>query len=175
MMAALWLRQLDAGLRCLAPLACALVAVLVDVLPLPGPGLEQVSSFSTLAVVYFWSVYRPDLFTAGAAFATGLVYDALVGLPLGLSSLLLLLVRHLVVTQQRFFLARSFPVIWACFVLLAPAIAMLRWLIVSLWWWHPFALPPLLMELVLTIALYPLASWLLSQVHNRLPRWVHAP
>lgn len=175
MTTAVWLRQLDAYLRCLVPFATALVAVLVDTLPWPGPGLEQVSSFSTLAVVCFWAVYRPDLFTAGAAFAAGLVYDALTGLPLGLTSLLLLLVRHVMAKQQRFFLARSFPVIWACFVVLAPVVALTRWLIVSLWWGHLFALSPLLMELLLTIALYPVASWLLSQVHNRLPRWVHAP
>ena len=75
-----------------------------------------------LCVVYFWSLYRPDLFTPSAAFVAGLIYDALAGLPLGLTSLALLLVRSLMVTQQRFFLARSFPVIWFCFLLLAPAV-----------------------------------------------------
>jgi rod shape-determining protein MreD len=170
-----WPRQLDIYLRALAPFATALLAVLIDLLPLPGAGLERVTSFSTLGVVYFWSLYRPDLFTNSAAFATGLIYDALAGLPLGLSSLLLLLVRNLMVTQQRFFVARSFPVIWACFVVLAPAIALLRWLIVSLWFEHSFAFPPLLVELLLTIALYPLVSWLLGHVHNRVPRWIHAP
>lgn len=174
-MTALWLRQLDSYLRCLAPVATALLAVLIDLLPLPGAGLEQAGSFTTLAVVYFWSLYRPDLFTNAAAFVIGLVHDALAGLPLGLTSLLFLLVRNLMVTQQRFFLARSFPVIWACFVLLAPVITILRWLIVSLWWGHAFALPPLLVELMLTAALYPPVSWLLGRVHNRVPRWLHAP
>lgn len=173
-MTLVWLRQLDAQLRSILPLATALMALLFDVLPLPVPGFEGASSFSILCVVYFWSLYRPELFTPGAAFLTGLIYDALSGLPLGLSSLSLLLVRHFMVSQQRFFLTRPFPVIWACFILLAPPVVLLRWLIACLWWGHLFPLGPLVFELVVTLALYPPISWLLGWVHNRVPRLIHA-
>jgi rod shape-determining protein MreD len=170
----LWLRQLDAHLRFLVPFATALIAVLVDVATLFGSGPVSLSSFTTLGVVYFWSLYRPDLFTPAAAFLTGLIYDGLAGLPLGLTSLALLLVRNLMVVQQRFFLARSFPVIWCCFVLLAPAVEAARWLLSCLWWGHVFALQPALFELLVTIALYPAASWLLGRIHNQIPRMLHA-
>jgi rod shape-determining protein MreD len=170
----LWLRQVDAHLRFLVPFSTALIAVLIDVATLFGTGPVSLSSFSTLCVVYFWSLYRPDLFTPGAAFLTGLIYDGLAGLPLGLTSLALLLVRNLMVVQQRFFLARSFPVIWCCFLLLAPAVEAARWLLSSLWWGHAFALQPTLFELLVTIALYPVASWLLSRIHNQIPRLLHA-
>jgi rod shape-determining protein MreD len=170
----LWVRQLDARLRALAPLAVALAAVLLDVLPFLGLGPWGITPFSTLCVVYFWSLYRPDLFGAAAAFATGIVYDALAGLPLGLTALILLLVRQLVVVQQRFFLARSFPVVWCCFLLLAPAVEIARWLLVSLWWGRLFALAPVLLSLLLTIALYPLASLLLTRIHNAIPRLADA-
>jgi len=170
----LWVRQLDARLRALAPLAIAVAAVLLDVLPFLGLGPWGVTPFSTLCVVYFWSLYRPDLFGAVAAFSTGIVYDALAGLPLGLTALILLLVRQLVVVQQRFFLARSFPVVWSCFLLLAPAVEIARWLLVSLWWGRLFALAPVLLSLPLTVALYPLASLLLTRIHNGIPRLAHA-
>jgi rod shape-determining protein MreD len=170
----IWLRQLDAQLRALVPFATALLAVLIDVAPLVGTGPAGLTSFATLCVVYFWSLYRPDLFPASAAFAAGLVYDALAGLPLGLTSLVLLLVRSLMVTQQRFFLARSFPVIWFCFLLLAPAVEVARWLLSSLWLGHLFALQPALLELAVTMVLYPPASWLLGRLHNQIPRLIHA-
>jgi rod shape-determining protein MreD len=170
-----WLHQLDGQLRAFLPLATGLVAVLVDAQPLPSPGFESVDSFSTLCVVYFWSLYRPDLFTIPTTFLIGLVYDALAGLPLGVTPLTLLLVRNLLVTQQRFFLARSFPVVWACFILLAPAALLFRWLLVSLWWGTLFPLAPVLVELLLTLALYPLASWLLGRLHAGIPRVIHAP
>jgi rod shape-determining protein MreD len=170
----LWLRHLDAQLRALVPFATALIAVLIDVAPVAGAGPGALTSFSTLCVVYFWSLYRPDLFTPTAAFLTGLIYDGLAGLPLGLTSLVLLLVRQLMILQQRFFVTRSFLVIWSCFVLLAPAVDAARWLLSSLWWSHVFAPQPMLLELLVTIALYPAASWLLSRMHNQIPRLLHA-
>jgi len=170
-----WLRQLDLQLRALVPFATGLIAVLIDVAPLIGTGPIGLSSFATLCAVYFWSLYRPDLLTPAAAFLVGLVYDGLAGLPLGLTSLALLLVRSLMVTQQRFFLARSFPVIWCCFVLLAPVVEIARWALACLWWGHLFALQPALLELLVTVALYPPASWLLSRLHNQIPRLIHAP
>jgi rod shape-determining protein MreD len=170
----LGIRQLDARLRALAPFAVAALAVLIDVLPLLGLGPWGLTPFSTLCVVYFWSLYRPDLFGALAAFSTGIIYDAVADLPLGLTALTLLLVRQLVVVQQRFFLARSFPVVWFCFLLLAPAVEIARWALISLWWGHAFALQPVLLSLLLTMALYPLASLLLTRVHNAIPRLSHA-
>jgi rod shape-determining protein MreD len=173
-MSVAWLHRLELRLRHLVPLATAVLAVMIDVLPLPGPGIEGLSLFSTLGVVYFWSLYRPDLFTPGAAFLVGLLHDALTGLPPGATSLVLLLVSGLIVAQQRFFLPRPFPVIWACFMLLAPVAIVLRWAIVSLWWTHAFALPPVLVELSLTVVAYPVISLLLSHVHNRIPGLAHA-
>jgi rod shape-determining protein MreD len=165
-----WLHRFDARLRALVPLATALVAVLADVLPVVHVGPASVTPLAALCVAFFWSLYRPDLFGAGSAFATGLVHDALAGLPLGLTSLVLLLVRHVVVVQQRFFVARSFPVIWSCFMLLAVAALALRWLLASVWWGRLFAPQPLLFELLLTLALYPLATLLLARLHNQIPQ-----
>ena len=174
-MTLLGIRQVDARLRTLVPVAVAIGAVLIDVLPLLGLGPWGLTPFSTLCVAYFWSLYRPDLFSAAAAFATGIVYDALSGLPLGATALMLLLVRQVVVVQQRFFLAHSFAVVWFCFLLLAPAIEIARWLLLSLWWGRLFALQPVILSLLLTIALYPLTSLLLTRVHNAIPRLAHAP
>jgi rod shape-determining protein MreD len=169
-----WLQRLDAWLRALVPLATALLAVLADVLPVFHVGPASVTAFATLCAAFFWSLYRPDLFSTGSAFATGLAHDALAGLPLGLTSLVLLLMRHLVVAQQRFFVARSFPVIWCCFVLLAVIALALRWTLSCVWWGRLFAPQPLIFELLLTLALYPMATLLLARVHNWIPRTLHA-
>jgi rod shape-determining protein MreD len=169
-----WLHWLDVRLRALVPLATALLAVLVDLLPLLHVGPASVTPLAALCVAFFWCLYRPDLFGAGAAFATGLAHDALAGLPLGLTSLALLLVRHVVVVQQRFVVTRSFPVIWCCFLLLALAALALRWAVSCLWWGRLFAPQPIIFELLLTLALYPLAALLLARVHNWIPRTLDA-
>jgi len=166
--------RLDGRVRALVPLATALVAVLADVLPLRDGTATGVTPLWTLCVAFFWSLYRPDLFGAGAAFATGFASDALAGLPLGLTSLVLLLVRHVAIAQHRFFVARSFPVIWCCFLLLAAAALVLRWGLCCLWWGRLFAPQGLAVELLVTLAVYPVATLLLAQVHNRIPRTIDA-
>ena len=171
----LWLRQLDARLCLLLPFALALCAVLIDVLPLLGLGPWGLTPFSTLCMVYFWSLYRPELFGAPAAFATGIAYDALAGLPLGLTALILVLARQLVVAQRRFFVARTFLVVLSCFLLLAPAVEIARWLLACFWWGRLFPIQPLALSLFLTVALYPVISLLLTRVDAWIPRLVHAP
>jgi rod shape-determining protein MreD len=173
-MTADWLHRLDERLRALVPLATALLAVMADALPLVHVGPAGVTPLATICVAFFWSLYRPDLFGAGTAFATGLAHDALAGLPLGLTSLVLLLVRHVVVAQQRFFVARSFPVIWCCFALLALAALALRWALSCIWWGRPFAAGPIVFELLLTLALYPAATLLLARAHNVIARTIDA-
>ena len=171
----LWLCELDARLRLLLPFALAVCAVLIDVLPLLGLGPWGLTPFSTLCVVYFWSLYRPHLFGTSAAFATGIIYDALAGLPLGLTALILILTRQVVVTQRRFFVARSFLVVLSCFLLLAPAVETARWSLACLWWGRLFPVQPMALSLALTMALYPVASLLLTRVDSRIPRLSHAP
>jgi rod shape-determining protein MreD len=167
--------QLDVRLRTLTPAAVALVAVLLDVLPVFGLGAFGLTTFSTLCVVYFWSLYRPDVFGAGTTFAIGIVYDALAGLPLGATALALVLVRQVIVVQQRFFLASSFAVVWCCFLLLAPVVEIVRWAVLSLWWGRLFGVQQLVLSLLLTVALYPLASLALTPVLRTIPRLSHAP
>ena len=127
-------------LRRLLPGATALAAVFLDLLPMP------------------------------VVFLVGAVYDALAGLPLGLTSLVLLPVRALMGAHQRFFGPRSFLVIWSCFLVLAPLAEGLRWLVSCLWWGWPFAPEPILVELGLSLALFPVVAWLLGTVHALIPR-----
>ena len=167
-------RLIDQTLRQLAPVLTGFAAVLVDLLPLPNPAPQSLAPFTTVCVFYFWTLYRPDLMTPLAAFLIGIVLDAAGGLPLGLTSLSLLLVRSLLLTGQRFLLAQPFAVIWACFVLVAVAVAAARWALASLWWARMFAMHPVLVETALTAAVYPLIGLLLAKLHQHLSETSHA-
>lgn len=161
-------RLIEQTVRRSAPLITGLVAVLLDLLPLPNPAPQSLAPFCTVGVFYFWTLYRPDLMTPAAAFLIGLVLDAVGGMPLGLTSLALLLVRSLLLTGQRFLVAQPFAVIWACFVLVAGAVAAVRWAMTSLWWGHIFAVRPVIMEAALTVAIYPVLALILSRVHRHI-------
>lgn len=161
-------------LGALAPLATGLVAAYADLLPMFGSAPRPLAPSLTACIVYFWTVYRPDLMPALALFAIGVVLDAVGGLPLGLTALALLLVRGFLLSGQRFLLAQPFAVIWVCFLPVVLALAGLRWALAVLFWGRLFPVEPLLIEAGLTFAAYPLIGWLLTGLQRHLADPPHA-
>jgi rod shape-determining protein MreD len=152
----------------LAPLVTGLVAAYADLLPLSGSAPRVLAPSLTACIVYFWTVYRPDLLPPLALFVIGVVLDAVGGLPLGLTALALLLLRGFLLSGQRFLLAQPFAVIWACFLPVVLLLAALRWALAVLFWGRLFPVEPLLIEAGLTVAAYPLVGWLLTGLQRRL-------
>ncbi|NBC96995.1 MAG: rod shape-determining protein MreD [Deinococcus-Thermus bacterium] len=159
--------SVEQRLRGALPLVLALFAVLVDLAPRPAGGGGGLAPFLTLAIVYFWSVYRPDLMTYAAVFTVGLVYDVLSGQPLGATALALLLGRGVLIARHRFFYAKSFSVIWALFLLWAPAVELVRYLAAAGLVGALVDPRPLVIQCALTVALYPALSWILVRLYGQ--------
>jgi rod shape-determining protein MreD len=160
------LQRMDMTARNLLPLGFALVALLVGAVPLYLPGYGAVAPNLALLVVFYWAVYRPDLFPPAVAFAVGLIQDALMGTPLGLNALVLLSVHGVVVTQRRFFQGKSFAVIWWAFSIIAFGAAFLGWLLIMAL--NGALIDPLpgVFAVLLTVAVHPLVTWLLARIHH---------
>lgn len=169
------LHQAHQWSRCSLPVLTVVLAMMLDLLPLPNASPHAVSPLLGLAAVYFWTLYRPDLLPPLALFVLGLVFDLAAGLPLGMTAMLFLVVCRLVLAPHRSLLAGSFGVMWAGCMLVAAVVAVLRWLLAMAWWGHVFPFRPVLFEAALTVALYPLIAWLLGRLQPVLPRASHAP
>jgi rod shape-determining protein MreD len=167
--------SLGAALRRSVPFLTAVAAALLDMLPLPDAAPAALAPLTTVAVVFFWSVHRPDLMTPLAAVATGILFDALAGLPLGLTGLALLLTRALAATPDPILHDRPPLLVWGSFLLVAAAAVLLRWLVASVWSAHLFALRPVLFELALTVAVYPLVAGLMGRIDIAVLGRRHAP
>ncbi|MFQ5985167.1 MAG: rod shape-determining protein MreD [Alphaproteobacteria bacterium] len=163
-------QRLERVVRGLTPFALTLLLVVVSVLPVPVPGFAPITPALALISVYYWSIYRPDLLPMVATFFVGLVQDALSGLPLGLTALVFLLVRWVVVSQRRFFLGKSFVLVWWGFMLVAPAAVSVSWALASLILGGVVAAGPVVGQLLLTVMVYPALTWLLARTHPYLPR-----
>ncbi len=159
--------EFEHRLRAALPFALAAFVVLVDLAPRPAAAGGGLAPFLTLAVVYFWSVYRPDLMTSPAVFAVGLIYDVLSGQPLGGTALALLLGRGVLIARRRFFDAKSFGVIWALFLLWAPAVELVRYVTAAAMVGALVDPKPLVVQCALTVALYPALSWLLVRLYGQ--------
>jgi len=159
----------DAVARNLIPLLFAIGFVVLGTLPYQIPLLGPVFPAMTLVVVYFWSIYRPELLPPAAVFLLGFFQDVLSGAPLGLSSFVLLLVHWVVVHQRRVFIGKAFWISWAGFGLVAIGAAFVSWSIASIFHGTFVAPGAIFTQLLLTIAIYPGISWVFSAAEKIIP------
>lgn len=169
-MSDLALSRIDRALRRSLAFATALLALGIDLLPLPGAAPQAVAPLLTLAVLYHWSVQRPDLLTPLSCFLLGLLRDLAGALPLGLHSLAYLLVPALLRRVPRGLLQRSLSLAWLVFLPVVAAVGLARWLLAALVWLQPVPEQLYLFEAALTWAFYPLVAWLLAPIGRLLPR-----
>lgn len=159
--------RLGLALRGMVPLVLTLCLVLLTVVPYNVPGLAVVTPSLAMMAVFYWSIYRPDLLPATAAFLVGLTQDALGGGPLGLTALVLVLVHGVVVSQRRVFVGKSFFVAWWGFAIVAAGAFALSWLLASLWSGALMPGGPVFFQGLLTVVLYPCFGLLFGRVQQR--------
>jgi rod shape-determining protein MreD len=161
----------DAGRSVLAiiPLLATVILVLLGAVPTQLPEFESVTPVLSLAAIYFFAIYRPSILPAPAVFGIGLFQDALLGLPFGLSALVLLGVYGAIVSQRNAFRGRPFLIAWAGFAVVMPAAMAVTWAIVSLL--AGTVVPPLpaIFQALITIAIYPLVNVVLAVLSRLLP------
>ncbi|HLI12725.1 MAG TPA: rod shape-determining protein MreD [Alphaproteobacteria bacterium] len=155
-------QQIDLLARKLFPFALSTLLIVAGVVPLPIPGYAQVVPAFGIMAVYYWAIHRPDLLPAIAVFALGLLDDVLTGAPIGVNALVFLLVYGVMRNQRRPFLGKPFPVMWFGFFIVAPAAALVHWLLVSALFGRLVSARMAIVELLLTVALYPWLTWIFA-------------
>lgn len=162
--------KLDNFARSLMPVLISLALILLSVMPTKIPGWSHIAPALVLMSVYYWGIHRPDLLPAAAIFALGLGLDLLGGSPIGVHAFTFLVAYGLVVSQRRFFHAKSFGVVWWGFMLVATGVLTLEWLIMSLLVsGGPIDPRPALFSLMLTAVIYPAVATIFIAAHRVLP------
>lgn len=159
-------RRLDAAGRRALPAAFSVLLVLLLCAPLGLPEQQALLPGTTMASVFFWSVFRPASMPAAVVFMLGLLYDLLSFSPPGIAILTLLIV-HACGLGWRHGLARQgFLLVWMVFLLVAAGVIALDWALMSAF--SQRLLPPqsAFFELALATGLYPLLSALFTWAHR---------
>jgi rod shape-determining protein MreD len=165
----LW-QRLDLVARQITPFLLTLAVVMLALVPLRIPDFAPVVPWLALIAVYYWSVHRPDLMPAVAVFAVGVFHDLAAGTALGVGVLILLLVHALVAQQRRFFISRSFLVVWIGFGIVAFGALFLLWLINAVLAGALIDPQPAVFRFLTTFAAYPPLAYLFAQVQRALQR-----
>ena len=169
MKSAVW-QHVDLAARKLTPFLFSLVLVLLNLVPLQLPGYSAISPNFALMVVYYWALHRPSLLPSGAVFLVGLLQDFLSGGLIGQNAAILVVVYIIAVSQARFFYGKSFFVVWWGFMVVSLGVAVLEWIITTIFSGYLLAPEPALYECAMNVAAYPIFGWLFVQVHRSLPQ-----
>jgi rod shape-determining protein MreD len=161
-------QQADNPVARLLPIATTLLATVISIQPAHIPGDAALTPAFTLMAVYHWTIYRPDLLPPLALFLVGITQDLLAGAPPGVTALVLLLARPLVLRQRRHFVNRPFPFVWAGFTVLTGSAILFLWTLHCLLDRVVVDFRGTVFRAVLTISMFPMASFLLGRAQRTL-------
>jgi rod shape-determining protein MreD len=150
------------------PIATTVLAALLSVEPLHLVGYAALTPAFTLMVTYHWTIYRPDLLPVLALFLIGTIQDLLSGGLPGVTAVTLLLARAIVLPHRHYFVDRRFPFIWAGFTLLTGGAMLFSWTLHSLFAAELLELRGPVLRAVLTVSVFPIASFLLGRSQRAL-------
>ena len=161
----LW-RRLDELSRRSFPAGCTLLLILLLEAPLGLSIAPQLQSAFTLASLFFWSIHRPTSMPPWVGFGLGLLIDLLQMQPVGLSSLVLLLVIGVARNWRHDIRRQGFVLSWLGFALTATGAVAIIYAASSLLRLTLLPITPCFDELVLALILYPGLSLLFAQAHR---------
>jgi rod shape-determining protein MreD len=156
-------QRVDSPVARLLPIATTVLATVISIQPAHIPGYAALTPAFTLMAVYHWTIYRPDLLPPFALFLVGITQDLLTGVPPGVTALVLLLARGVVLRHRRHFVNRPFPFVWAGFTMLTGGAMMFLWTLHCLLDAVLVDLRGTVFRAVLTISMFPIASFLLGR------------
>jgi rod shape-determining protein MreD len=150
------------------PIVTTLLATVISIQPAHIPGYAALTPAFTLMAVYHWTIYRPDLLPPFALFLVGITQDLLAGVSPGVTPLVLLLARTVVLPQRRHFVNRSFPFVWTGFTMLTGVAMLFLWTLHCLFDGVLVDFRGTFFRAVLTISVFPIASFLLGRTQRTL-------
>jgi rod shape-determining protein MreD len=146
----------------MVPFLVSFALVVLTAVPTRLPGFAQIAPSWPMMGIFYWSIYRPDLMPFWVAFLIGVLADIVADTPLGISSLIFLMIRGIVVNQRRFFLTNAFPMSWAAFAVIAIGAIGLNWVLFAMLQGHAVDPQILLWQYVLLMGLFPLVTVIMA-------------
>lgn len=162
-------RRLEDLARLIVPQGVLFLLFILNLINLPGPGLENIKPHFVLMAIYYWAIYRPTLVAPWLCFVMGLLMDFLSGVPVGLTAFVLVAIQWTVRDQRRFLMGQPYIAIWAVFGLVVAVVSLLSWGLCGLTGMRWTPLLPAIEEALISFFLFPLVTLLLVFAHRILP------
>lgn len=119
-------------------------------------------------VLFYWTVYRPNLLPLKGLFVIGLIVDGLMGRDLGISFLQMLFVFTLTLSQRVSFFQAAFSVVWVGFSFFMALFSLLLFGL-HFFWAGSIPYETMIESYLWVVAVYPILSVFLIRLHHFLP------
>jgi rod shape-determining protein MreD len=147
-----------------------LLAVMVMIGSSHSLALPYVSASMPLClmmIIYYWSIYYPELLPSWSVLLLGFIEDALWGRLFGVGALIYFSLSVILKLQRRHLVKESFVIVWLSFSFFLIPVAVAMYLIHSLHYQMIFLDFMILVQIGVTFVLYPLMHRLCQLVHSR--------
>ena len=131
--------------------------------------VEPFRPYFILVAIYYWSIYRPTLMPPHIVFCIGMIFDVVMGFPLGIHSIIFLLVQWAIKNQRSFFMGQPYLVVWMGFALTISVVLCAEWLFFGLINGSLAIVNALLVNFFFTALLFHLIVLIFVGVHRILP------
>lgn len=158
---------LEGRLKKILPFLCSVLLVLVAYVPIHLPLSQYLRPDVGMICVYFWALYRQDLFGALSAFVLGFVADSLSAVPIGLNVFSFMLVFALSSTFGSYVNSKPFALSWGGFAIISLLAFVAKWLLISVYYSKFLAFGGVFTAYLATVFLYPLIARLNIWIQNR--------
>lgn len=149
------------------PFLLTLFLVLIDFVPTHLPLSHFLRPDLALICVYFWLLYRLDLFGVVSVLLLGVVVDSLSGVPLGTNICVFMLVYLLTMMISSYVNTKPFMISWLIFALIAFVAFLFKWILFCVYYRVILELPNILTTYIVTVLIYPLIARLNMLLQER--------
>lgn len=161
-----WQETLSSWMAKGLPLFVSLLWLMLSSIPLCSEIAANARPMVGVICIYFWTVYRPDLFNLFSVFILGLVSDIMSIAPFGIY-LLLYLVTFLFVTNLiKYINEKTFEIMWIGLALLLPFILFVGWFMASVYYASFLPIKAMIFSYFLSVFLYPVIGGINALVVN---------
>lgn len=143
-----------------------LIFSFIDVSFLSSSGVKP---YFILLLIYYWSIHRPTFLNPIFIFFVGIFFDVIHGFPIGIHSLIFLVVQIATLSQRHFLAGQTYLVIWIGFFVTCFSVLITEWLFFSFLNQYWLELMYFIKTLFVTVLFFPLITLIFSILQKILP------
>lgn len=154
------------GLKKLLPFLCSVVLLLLTYIPIHLPLSQFLRPDVAMICVYFWVLYRRDLFGVFTVVLLGLINDSLSAVPTGINIFILMMIYVQTCSFGSYVNTKPFSVSWGGFAIISFLAFTIKWLLLSMYYSHFLPFGGVFAGYLATALLYPLIARLNIFIQN---------